>query len=105
MANVLLISACHPLSTKRLNGVIEQEKGARGTMPERISGYHEQGNLAMSEHEKICIEPPDHLCEGCGSSKPRLVFDQLSLRLLCEQCLERAQRLQAWSLLREDETA
>lgn len=76
-----------------------------GRRQNRISGYHEQGNPEMSEQEKICIEPPDHLCEGCGSSKPRLVFDQLSLRLLCEQCLERAQRLQAWSLLREDETA
>lgn len=59
----------------------------------------------MSELERIDVEPPDHLCEQCGYSKPRLVFDQLSLLLLCEQCLERAQRLQAWSLLREDETA
>lgn len=59
----------------------------------------------MSECEELYIEPPDHLCEQCGYSKPRLVFDQLSLLLLCEQCLERAQRLQAWSLLREDETA
>lgn len=59
----------------------------------------------MGEHEEIYIEPPDHLCEECGRSKPRLVFDQLSLLLLCEQCLERVQRLQAWSLLRGDETA
>lgn len=58
----------------------------------------------MSEREELNIEPPDHLCERCGSSKPRLVFDQLSLLLLCEQCLERVQGLQAWSLLREDET-
>ena len=59
----------------------------------------------MSERETIYIEPPDHLCERCSGSKPRLVFDQLSLLLLCEQCLEHVQRLQAWSLLREDETA
>ncbi len=58
----------------------------------------------MSGLEQIDVEPPDHLCERCGSSKPRLVFDQLSLLLLCEQCLERVQVLQAWSLLREDET-
>jgi hypothetical protein len=59
----------------------------------------------MSELERIDVEPPDHLCERCGHSKPRLFFDQLSLLLLCEPCLERVQRLQAWSLLREDETA
>ena len=58
----------------------------------------------MSELERIDVEPPDHLCERCGHSKPRLAFDQLSLLVLCEQCLERVQRLQAWSLLREDET-
>lgn len=58
----------------------------------------------MSERENIYLEPPDHLCEQCGYSKPRLVFDQLSKLLLCEHCLEGVQRLQAWSLLREDET-
>ena len=67
--------------------------------------YHEQGNSAMSKRETLYIEPPDHPCEGCGDSKPRLVFDQLSLLLLCEPCLEGVQRSQAWSVLREDETA
>jgi hypothetical protein len=59
----------------------------------------------MSDRERIDLEPPDHLCERYGYSKPLLVFDKLSLLLLCEQCLERVQRLQARSLLREDETA
>ena len=74
-------------------------------MTESIQRGHEQGNPVMSDPERIDLEPPDHLCEQCGYSKPRLVFDQLSMLLLCEQCLERVQRLQAWSLLREDETA
>ena len=59
----------------------------------------------MSDRERMDMEPPDHLCERCGHSKLRLVFDQLSMLLLCEQCLECVQRLQARSLLREDETA
>lgn len=59
----------------------------------------------MSKRETLYIEPPDHPCERCGDSKPRLVFDQLSLLLLCEPCLEHMQRSQAWSFLREDETA
>jgi len=59
----------------------------------------------MSDHEGSHLEPLDYLCERCGYPKPRLVFDQLSLLLLCEQCLERVQHLQAWSLLREDGTA
>ena len=59
----------------------------------------------MSDRDRTDLKPPDHLCERCGYSKPRLVFDQLSLLLLCEQFLERVLRLQAWSLLREDETA
>jgi hypothetical protein len=58
----------------------------------------------MSDPERIDLEPPDHPCERCGYSKPRLVFDELSRRLLCQQCLERVQCLQAWALLHEDET-
>lgn len=59
----------------------------------------------MSEREGTYIDPPDHLCERCNDSKPRLVFEQLSKLLLCEQCLEDVQRRQAWSLLREDDRA
>ena len=57
----------------------------------------------MTDRERIDLEPPDHLCERCGYCKPRLVFDELSKLLLCAQCLDHVQRLQAWSLLREDE--
>ena len=58
----------------------------------------------MSEPDRIEIEPPDNPCERCGYSKTRLVFDQLSKLVLCENCLEHVQRQQAWSLLRETET-
>jgi len=81
------------------------ERPHEGRYQNRNRRYHEQGNPEMSEREIIYIEPPDHLCERCGDSKPRLVFDQLSLLLLCEPCLEHMQRSQAWSFLREDETA
>ncbi|OAI43737.1 hypothetical protein AYO43_09925 [Nitrospira sp. SCGC AG-212-E16] len=58
----------------------------------------------MNEPEWIELEPPDKACERCGHSRPLMVFDQLSKLLLCEACLDRVQRRQAWSLLHEDET-
>lgn len=59
----------------------------------------------MGERESTDIEPPDNLCERCGHPKTRLLFDPLSKLLLCEQCLDLVQSRQAWSLLRETETA
>lgn len=94
-----------PLPRGEQTGSWSRRRFARGTTNESTQRGHEQRNPVMSDRERIDIEPPDHLCERCGHSKPRLVFDQLSMLLLCEQCLECVQRLQAWSFLSEDETA
>jgi hypothetical protein len=59
----------------------------------------------MNEPGHIDVEPPDHCCERCGHSKPRLVFDHISERLLCETCFELVQHQQAWNLLREADIA
>ncbi len=50
------------------------------------------------------MELTDHPCERCGRTIPRLVFDQWSKLLLCENCLERMRWQQTWALLREAET-
>ena len=55
----------------------------------------------MNEPERIDVELPDNPCERCGRSRPRLVFDQLSELVLCENCLAHVQRQQTWSLLRD----
>ena len=94
-----------PLPRDEQTGPWSRRRVARGTTNELTQRGHEQRNHVMSDRERMDMEPPDHLCERCGHSKLRLVFDQLSMLLLCEQCLECVQRLQAWSLLREDETA
>ncbi len=49
------------------------------------------------------MEPTDHPCERCARTDGRLIFDQWSKLLLCENCFERMRRQQAWSLLREAE--
>ena len=49
------------------------------------------------------MEPTDHPCERCGRTDARLIFDQWSKLLLCENCFERMRWQQAWSLLREAE--
>lgn len=49
------------------------------------------------------MEPTDHPCERCGGTDARLIFDQWSKLLLCEDCFERMRSQQAWSLLREAE--
>ncbi len=50
------------------------------------------------------MEPTDHPCEQCGRTDARLIFDQWSNLLLCENCLERMRWQQTWALLREAET-
>jgi hypothetical protein len=94
-----------PLPRGGQTGSSRKKRVVRGTMDESTQRGHEQSNPVMSDRERIDVEPPDHLCKRCGHPKPRLVFDQVSLLLLCEQCLECVQRSQAWSVLREDETA
>lgn len=59
----------------------------------------------MNEPGRVVVEPPDHGCEQCGHFKPRLVFDHMSERLLCETCFELVQHHQAWNLLREADIA
>lgn len=49
------------------------------------------------------MEPTDHPCERCGRTDARLIFDQWSKLLLCENCLECMRWQQTWSLLREAE--
>ena len=49
------------------------------------------------------MEPTDHSCERCGRTDARLIFDQWSKLLLCENCLECMRWQQTWSLLREAE--
>ena len=71
--------AFHPC--QRGQGHRAGEGSREGLQPNRNGGCHKQGNPAMSDRERIDLEPPDHLCERCGYSKPRLVFDQLSLLL------------------------
>jgi len=61
-------------------------------------------SFTMSEGEGIEGEPPDNPCERCGHPKPRLVFNEMSRLLLCEQCLESIKSQQAWSLLSKTET-
>jgi hypothetical protein len=58
----------------------------------------------MSEGERIEVEPPDNPCERCRHPKPRLVFDEVSRLLLCEQCLECIRAQPAWPFLRDTET-
>lgn len=49
------------------------------------------------------MESTDHPCERCGRTDARLIFDQWSKLLLCENCLECMRWQQTWSLLREAE--
>ncbi len=59
----------------------------------------------MNKPGHIDSESPDHCCERCGGPKPRLVFEHISERLLCEPCFELVQQQQAWNLLREADSA
>ena len=49
------------------------------------------------------MELTEHPCERCGRIDGRLIFDQWSKLLLCENCLECMRWQQTWSLLREAE--
>ncbi len=55
----------------------------------------------MYEPERTGVEPPDHACERCGYTKPRLMFDQSSRLILCERCVEAVRERQAWPQLHE----
>ncbi len=59
----------------------------------------------MNLPEADSLEPSDNPCERCERLSPQLFFDGISRLLLCPRCLEHVKQEQAWSLLRDPETA
>ena len=59
----------------------------------------------MIPPEETSLEPPDNPCERCNHLSPQLFVDGVSQLLLCPRCLEFLKQEQAWSLLRDQETA
>jgi uncharacterized paraquat-inducible protein A len=59
----------------------------------------------MIPPEDTSLEPPDNQCERCERLSPQLFFNGVSQLLLCPRCLDLLKQEQAWSLLRDQETA
>lgn len=59
----------------------------------------------MIPPDETFLVPPDNPCERCNHLSPEILFDEVSQLLLCPHWLEFLKQDQAWSLLRNQETA